>query len=113
MIRNPYVAGYFYPGAAAELKKTIAGFVDKNAEKEGVIGLLVPHAGYQYSGPVTGAALSRVKFKNTFIIIGPTHSGAGAPFSIMAEGTWKTPLGGVGIDSALAQAIVAGSKYLR
>ncbi len=112
MIRNPYVAGYFYPGTAAELRATVAGLVDKKAPKEDVIGLLVPHAGYKYSGPVTGATISRVKFKDTFIIIGPSHSGLGKPFSVMVEGTWQTPLGKVAIDTELAGKIVAVSEYL-
>jgi AmmeMemoRadiSam system protein B/AmmeMemoRadiSam system protein A len=112
MLRNPYVAGYFYPGSAAEIKAMMAKFVDKNAPKEDVIGLLVPHAGYQYSGAVTGATVSRIKFKDTFIIMGPTHSGLGKPFSVWTEGTWKTPLGEVEIDAALAKQMVATSKYL-
>jgi AmmeMemoRadiSam system protein B/AmmeMemoRadiSam system protein A len=112
MMRNPYVAGYFYPGTAAELKMAIAGLVDKNAPKEEVVGLLVPHAGYQYSGPVTGATVSRIRFKDTFIIIGPSHSGLGKPFSVMVEGTWQTPLGAVAIDTELAEKIVSVSKYL-
>ncbi len=111
MIRNPYVAGYFYPASASEIKKMLARYIDKDAPKEEAIGLLVPHAGYQYSGAVAGATISRINFKDTFIIIGPTHSGLGKPFSVMTEGTWKTPLGEVEIDSELARKIVALSSY--
>lgn len=111
MIRNPSVAGYFYPASKAELRATIAKYVDKNAPREEVVGLLVPHAGYQYSGAVAGATISRVNFKDTFIIIGPTHSGMGKPFSVMPEGTWRTPLGDVEVDSELARKIVAVSEY--
>jgi AmmeMemoRadiSam system protein B len=112
MIRNPYVAGYFYPGTASELKAAVARLVDKKAPKEDAIGLLVPHAGYMYSGAVTGAAVSRIKFKDTFIIIGPSHSGLGKPFSVMTSGAWRTPLGDVDIDTELAQKIVSVSEYL-
>jgi AmmeMemoRadiSam system protein B/AmmeMemoRadiSam system protein A len=111
MIRNPYVAGYFYPGSASELKAMLARYIDKNAPKEEVVGLLVPHAGYQYSGPVTGATISRIVFKDTFVIMGPSHSGLGKPFSVMPEGTWRTPLGNVEVDSELARKIVALSEY--
>ena len=55
MIRNPVVAGQFYPGDAAQLREIISGYTDVNAEKEDVAGLLVPHAGYIYSGRVAGA----------------------------------------------------------
>jgi len=113
MIRNPYYAGYFYPGSATELRATIARYIDEGASKDEVVGLLVPHAGYQYSGPVTGAAISRIVFKDTFIIIGPSHTGHGKPFSVMVEGTWKTPLGEVEIDSELARQIVSASEYVQ
>ncbi len=111
MIRNPTVAGYFYPASSAELKSMLSRYVDKNAPKEEVVGLLMPHAGYQYSGAVAGAAISRVKFKDTFIIMGPSHSGLGKPFSVMPEGTWKTPLGEVKVDEELARKIVSLSRY--
>lgn len=111
MIRNPYVAGYFYPGSDSELRATIAKYVDKDAPKDEAVGLLMPHAGYQYSGGVAGATISRIRFKDTFIIIGPSHSGMGKPFSVMVEGTWKMPMGEVEVDSELARKIVAVSEY--
>jgi len=112
MIRQPVVAGQFYPDSPSQLKEMIQGMVDDKAEKEEVIGLVSPHAGYVYSGPVAGATISRIKFKDTFIIIGPNHTGMGRPLSIMAEGVWKTPLGEVEIDSELANKILATSSYL-
>ena len=113
MIRNPVVAGQFYPGSSAQLKEMISALVDEQAEKQEVIGLVSPHAGYIYSGPVAGAVISRIKFKETFIIIGPNHSGTGKPLSIMTEGKWKTPLGEVEIDSALGKQILANSSHLQ
>jgi AmmeMemoRadiSam system protein B/AmmeMemoRadiSam system protein A len=113
MIRNPVVAGQFYPGSASQLRAMIETLVDEGAEKEEAIGLLMPHAGYPYSGPVAGATISRIKFKDTFIIMGPSHTGMGRPFSIMTEGVWRTPLGDVEIDSELAKQIVAASKNLQ
>ena len=112
MIRQPVVAGQFYPDSPSQLKEMIRGMVDEKAEKEEVIGLISPHAGYIYSGPVAGATISRIKFKDTFIIIGPNHTGMGRPLSIMTEGVWKTPLGKVEIDSQLAKQILATSSYL-
>lgn len=111
MIRNPTAAGFYYPASPAELKKMLAKYINKKAPKEEVVGLLMPHAGYEYSGAVAGAAISRVKFKDTFIIIGPSHSGLGKPFSVMPEGTWRTPLGEVEVDAELAQKIIELSRY--
>ncbi len=113
MIRNPVVAGQFYPDSPDQLRSMIKGMVDEKAVKEEVIGLVSPHAGYIYSGPVAGAAISRIKFKDTFIIMGPNHTGRGKPLSIMTEGVWKTPLGEVEIDSELSKQILKASGYLQ
>ena len=112
MIRNPVVAGQFYPASPSSLEAQVRGFVDEKAPKEEVIGLVSPHAGYVYSGPVAGAVMSRIQFKDTFIILGPSHTGAGRPFSIMTEGSWHTPLGEAEIDSRLGKEILTRSKHL-
>ena len=113
MIRNPAVAGQFYPGSASQLKAMMEMLVEKEAEKQEVIGLISPHAGYVYSGQIAGATISRIKFKDTFIIMGPSHTGRGKPFGIMTEGVWKTPLGEVEIDSELGKRILDTSEYLQ
>ena len=113
MIRNPVVAGQFYPGTASQLEAMIEQLVDEKAVKEEVIGLVSPHAGYIYSGPVAGATISRIIFKDTFVIIGPNHTSLGKPLSIMTEGTWTTPLGEVEIDSELGKKLLSISNYLQ
>jgi AmmeMemoRadiSam system protein B len=112
MIRKPSVAGQFYPSSAAELRKMIKNMVREDVVKEDVIGLVSPHAGYIYSGGVAGATISRVKLRDTVIVMGPNHTGMGRPFSIMAEGSWQTPLGEVKIDAELAKRILSVSGYL-
>ncbi len=112
MIRNPVVAGQFYPGSPEHLKAMIKGMVDETATREEVIGLVLPHAGYVYSGPVAAAVVSRIEFKDTFIIMGPNHTGMGKPLSIMTGGTWKTPLGEVQVDAELGKQILTDSSYL-
>lgn len=113
MVRNPVVAGQFYPGNKAALQRDIEKYLLKGADKIEAIGVMSPHAGYMYSGPVAGATLSSVEFKDTCIIMGPNHTGEGKPFSIMTEGTWKTPLGDCEIDTELAKSILGNSDYLR
>jgi len=113
MIRNPVVSGQFYPASPTQLRTMIETLVDETAVKEDVIGLVSPHAGYIYSGPVAGAVMSKVKFKDTCIIMGPSHTGRGKPFSIMTRGTWITPLGKVEIDSELGKKMLATSRYLQ
>jgi MEMO1 family protein len=107
MIRQPVVAGRFYADSPAELRDQVEAFMVKNAEKADVVGVVMPHAGYVYSGAVAGAVVSRIQMKDTFIVIGPNHTGQGEPLSIMSSGTWKTPLGDVRIDTDLAKAILS------
>ena len=89
MIRKPAVAGSFYPGSARELAAMIATMVDDSAAKADVVGLVCPHAGIIYSGPVAGATISRIRMTDTVIIMGPNHTGLGKPFAVMASGTWE------------------------
>ena len=113
MIRNPVVSGQFYPESASQLKAMIEQLVDEKVVKEEVIGLVSPHAGYIYSGPAAGAVISKIKFKDTFVIMGPNHTGMGKPLSIMTQGVWKTPLGEVEIDSEIGKRILAISSHLQ
>ena len=107
MIRPSVVAGRFYPESPAELKKQLKSFMIENAEKADAVGVMMPHAGYIYSGAVAGAVVSHIQIKETFIILGPNHTGQGRPLSIMSTGRWKTPLGEVQIDSDLAKKILS------
>lgn len=113
MHRQPAVAGYFYPGSAESLRKQVEGFVVSGAEKIKAIGILSPHAGLIYSGSVAGAVYSKVELPDTFILIGPNHTGLGAPVSLMASGSWETPLGRVDIDESLAALILSKSPRIR
>ncbi|MFP3976214.1 MAG: AmmeMemoRadiSam system protein B [Dehalococcoidia bacterium] len=112
MERHPLVIWEFYPGSADSLRTELDRLMDMTAPKEKVVGLVTPHSGLWFSGRVAGATYSRVKMKDTFVIIGPHHTKWGAPFSIMAEGTWITPLGHVEIDTQLSKAIVSLSSHL-
>ncbi len=112
MVRNPIVAGQFYPGSPVGLRRMIESMVEPGVEKVEVVGLVSPHAGYVYSGFVAGAVISRIKFKDTFVILGPNHTGRGKAFSIMSKGAWRTPLGDVEIDLELGRRILAASSYL-
>jgi AmmeMemoRadiSam system protein B len=112
MVRNPIAAGQFYPASPVGLKRMIESLVDDRAKKVEVVGLVSPHAGYVYSGAVAGAVISRIKFKDTFVILGPNHTGRGKAFSIMTEGVWRTPLGDVEIDSELGRHVLATSSYM-
>ncbi len=112
-IRQPQVAGKFYPSSAQALKNQIEAFIDKQADKLDIIACMLPHAGYIYSGSVAAQTVSRINIKNKIILLGPNHTGYGAKYSIMPEGTWQTPLGEIKIDSDLAGEILNRSKHLQ
>ncbi len=111
-IRKPAVAGQFYPSSAKDINAIISSFADKRARKFDVIGCVLPHAGYVYSGKVAVTTISRVNIKETVVLLGPNHTGLGADFSIMPRGTWQTPLGNVEINSELANSFLSKSAYL-
>lgn len=117
IIRKPAVAGQFYPANKNKLEETISSLIavsaDKTVTKNRVKGIVLPHAGYVYSGSVAAATVNSSELKNTFIILGPNHTGLGEPFSVMTEGRWQTPLGEVEIDAQLALKMVEESPYLR
>jgi len=113
MQRQPAVAGYFYQGTAESLRRQVEGFIVPDLDRVGALGILSPHAGLIYSGAVAGAVYSRVKLPDTFVLIGPNHTGLGAQVSLMPKGRWKTPLGEVDIDTSLASAIMAKSARIR
>ncbi|MFA6217065.1 MAG: AmmeMemoRadiSam system protein B [Candidatus Omnitrophota bacterium] len=112
-VRKPVVAGQFYPSNRQQLEHQLGSFINKKADKINAIACMLPHAGYIYSGEVAGMTVSRLKIKNTIILIGPNHTGRGAPFSIMTEGSWQTPLGDVTINTELATQILNKSHYLK
>ena len=107
-VREPVVAGQFYPGQKADLEKMLANLTGK-AKKEDAIGAMSPHAGYIYSGAVAGKVMSRLKKRDVFIIIGPNHTGRGAQFSVFPGGKWRTPLGLVDVDGDMAGELIKNS----
>ena len=114
MIRKAVVAGQFYPGSKNSLLKEVERLVDKKqgCGKVDAMGVFSPHAGYIYSGPVAGKVFSAIKPKSTYVIMGPSHTGLGAPFAISPSDLWRTPLGEVKTDRALADEILRNSKYV-
>ena len=106
MVREPAVAGRFYPADAAVLRSNLRSYVSSSALKLAAIGCIVPHAGYIYSGKVAGAVFSAIEIPSRCIILCPNHTGRGHPLAVMAEGKWRTPLGEVPVDSELAATLL-------
>src|SRR5437867_4285302 len=109
-MRYPAVAGAFYERSKEGLLRQIRecythplgpGRVPSvRAGERRILGLVVPHAGYVYSGPVAAhayAALAADGWPSSFVILGPNHHGAGAPLAVTNH-DWQTPLGTVPVD---------------
>ncbi|MFZ3090018.1 MAG: AmmeMemoRadiSam system protein B [Nitrospirota bacterium] len=110
MIRQPAVAGRFYEGSPALLKKEVGRFIVEGIKKERAIGVVSPHAGYIYSGAVAGAVYSHVIIPKTIILLGPNHTGIGKAVSVFPEGEWVMPNGAVVIDTKMVGLILKHSK---
>ena len=111
LTRKAAVAGQFYPSQKEELKGQIDGFLKdtKTTEAEGEItALILPHAGYQFSGPVTAHGFKELINEeiDTVILIGNSHHEHFDGISIYPEGYFETPLGRIEIDADLAESIM-------
>jgi len=111
-IREPAVAGYFYPEGKDRIQRILEKFVDRNADKQPCKALVSPHAGYVYSGATAGAVFSRTVIPETVIMMGPNHTGYGEPYSVAGHDSWLTPLGETEVDRNLAKMLVEASRYL-
>lgn len=113
-VRQPAVAGRFYPANAQHLRAEVEKFTTAPAAESAkpetkihALGCVVPHAGYMYSGHVAGAVFRRLELPRRFVILCPNHTGMGEPLAIMSEGVWQTPLGDAPIDESLAERLKA------
>ncbi|HMK54658.1 MAG TPA: AmmeMemoRadiSam system protein B [Methanobacteriaceae archaeon] len=124
-IRKAAVAGLFYEANPRDLKRRIrwcyqhqlgpGTLPETLGAKRTIKGLIVPHAGYMYSGPVAAHSyleLARDGLPETFIILCPNHTGRGSLISTMTTGEWETPLGRVQIDTQLAQEMLKLSSII-
>ncbi len=127
MIRSPAVAGVFYEGAREALKTQIEecythqlgpGRVPvKSSRAEGkILGMVSPHAGYLYSGPVAAwgfCQLIEKELPESVVLLGPNHYGLGSKVAVMPTGRWRTPLGEVEVDEDLAKEIADSSSLIQ
>ena len=80
-VRRPAVAGSFYPASERELSAMLERLCARAAPPEKAVGAIAPHAGYVFSGGLAGAVWSRVVVPRTVLLLGPNHTGLGAPFA--------------------------------
>ncbi len=104
-MRAPAVSGQFYPRSKNDLLREISRcFAGIPSTEMAVLGAVVPHAGYMYSGNTAAYVYSVLPEADTFVIIGPNHTGYGSPVSVSSE-TWSTPSGEVKSDVEFIKAL--------
>ena len=126
-IRRPTVAGQFYEGDAEALRAQIKNCflhkigpqklpeVNLHTHPRNIVGMICPHAGYMYSGPVAASAfyeLAQDGKPDTVVLMGPNHTGYGSALSMMRQGVWQTPLGSIEIDTQLADRITRETSII-
>lgn len=120
-VRPAEFAGAWYPGEAETLRRTVDQLLGQVAVRIGPsegtpLGLVVPHAGYIYSGAVAAAGFKQLEGHplDTAVIISADHQRPlSQPIAVYAEGGFATPLGVVAVDVALAQALIAAEPKIR
>jgi len=127
MIRSPAVAGAFYEGTREALKRQIEECythqlgpgkvpVKSSRAKEKILGMVSPHAGYLYSGPVAAwgfCQLIEEELPESVVLLGPNHYGLGREVAVMPTGRWRTPLGEIEVDEDLAKEIADSSSLIQ
>lgn len=123
MNREPVVSGRFYPEIPAELRQLIGscfssplGVGEKVVPVTGKLrALVLPHAGYIFSGPVVSWGMARLRrekpIPRRFLLLGPKHTPYGAKAAVSAVRGWRTPLGVIPVDNPLRDALVGSGLF--
>ena len=115
MLREPVVAGQFYTADPTTLKQQVSTYINQ-AEKvtSNVKAIISPHAGYIYSGQVTGCSYKQVQDEeyDTVIVLSPSHHIWEETASIYSIGNYKTPLGEIETDTELCKKLQSSSRKI-
>jgi AmmeMemoRadiSam system protein B len=118
MVREPVVAGRFYPATRKECLQQIEALAPQTPFEGGPerpVAGIVPHAGWFFSGATALAVLGAICAKRkpkTFVIFGAVHTAGARRSAVFASGGWQTPLGLAEIDERLAGEILARGSGL-
>jgi MEMO1 family protein len=113
-IRQPIVAGQFYPGTSDRCREQITGIVESLPPRQDlpstIVAGIVPHAGWTFSGRTAAMVFGAIKQihqkVDTFVIFGAAHGYYGKKPAVYDKGCWETPLGQITVDEELAEAVL-------
>jgi MEMO1 family protein len=116
-VRPPAFAGTWYPGDPEALRSTVDALLGDVESIDGApVALIVPHAGYAYSGAVAAAGFAQLRNGeyDTAVIIAADHQEPiSDPIAVWPDGSFETPIGRVPVDSSLAQALIAADPRIK
>jgi MEMO1 family protein len=112
-IRNPVVAGKFYPKNKENLLEELKNKIKKEEKKENVIAAISPHAGYMYSGKTAGKVFSKIKIPQNIFILSPNHTGIGHPISLHPTKFWSTPLGKIEVNLDILKKLESSLSFVK
>jgi MEMO1 family protein len=117
-VKEPAVAGQFYPADEKSLQEMVNGFLSKADKGKGdgtLIALISPHAGYIYSGQVAAHGFRQIQGNDirNIIILGASHRSAFKGASVYVKGSFRTPLGDVKINEKLARSLLNESADIK
>ena len=117
-VKESDLAGSWYPASKTQLENQLKGYLDaaKPEKIDGkILAIIVPHAGYVYSGPVAAYGYKAVEGKGikTVIILGFSHRKYFDGISVYGGNSWKTPLGEIVVDTAMAEKIILSNPRFR
>ena len=106
-------SGTFYPSTPEEIRSMVEGLKAVKRAKSKVIGAMVPHAGYIYSGAVAKSVLANIEIPPTVVILCTCHMYAAGSFCIWPDGNWVTPLGAAKVDESLSEHLLSAVSALQ
>ncbi|MGM0553478.1 MAG: AmmeMemoRadiSam system protein B [Pseudomonadota bacterium] len=112
-VREPAIAGHFYPGDPEELDRTVRALLDAATPVSPAAAapkaIVAPHAGYPYSGPVAATAYAQLRGIagriRRVVLLGPSHRVPFRGVAMPASSAWRTPLGTLPVDREALDAI--------
>ena len=117
-IREPVVAGAFYPDNPEVLSRDVKRYLE-NAKKEKlegeIVALISPHAGYMYSGQVAAYTYKLIEGKafDSVVVVAPSHHALFKGASLYDRGGYRTPLGVVPVDMDLSKKMMEKRKEIQ
>jgi AmmeMemoRadiSam system protein B len=106
-VREPGVAGTFYPADAEELHSLVSEMLAGTVPAEAWAAAMVPHAGLVYSGRIAADVLKRIKIPRTVIVLCPKHTPMGVEWAVAPQQSWSMPGFTVESDTKLARQLSA------